>query len=240
MATAFVPRLLASLTIAAVLAFALAGTSLSGVLTAQACSIVTPHDVFMPETVHRSPIVAIGRWEDSQQRVATFVVEHPLKGAESGDRLRVDNRTTYTAMACSPYDEPFREGYRFPSGERAVLLLEKEVDGLWQISHLSLAVFEVPDSLDAGMEGIGWYFGDPEAGTPTDVKLSTIIEATGYEGAVSLEPGDPSADVAPWVPVPTSAVGITAPTSESPGWLGLALGALLFAAPVAWQWRRPA
>jgi|GEM_PF-4591113 len=243
MASTFAQRIVASLTVAAVLAGAAAAVPWHGARTAHACSIVTPHDAFMARTVEQSPIVAIGHWEDSQERAATFVVEQPLKGAQAGDRLRVDNRTTYTAMACSPYDEPFREGYRFLPGERAVLLLEKEVDGLWQVSHLSLAVFEVPHSLDAPMDGVGWYFGDPEAGTPTDVKLRTIVEAAGYGGGVALSGGEsPAPGRLPpgpgWSPFPGPAA---ARADDAPvdglEWLGLALGAGLFVLPVAWRWR---
>jgi hypothetical protein len=174
---------------AAVVALAFVSLTLPGSIgTANACSIVTPADKYIGESVERSAIVAIGKWEAVSAHEVTFVVEQPLKGTKAGERLAVDNRTTYTAFACSPYDEPFREGYRFVPGERAVVLLEKEVDGLWQVSYLSLAAFEVPESLNAPLEGVGWYFGDPEGGSATDIRLSTIVAASGFEGAVSLAP----------------------------------------------------
>jgi len=196
--------------------------------TARACSIAVPTDARFGDWVLRSTIVAIGRWEEVSAREVTFVVEQPLKGVDAGERLAVDNRTTYTAFACSPYDEPFREGYRFVPGERAVVLLEKESDGLWQVGYLSLAAFEVPPTLDAPMEGLGWYFGDPEGGTPTDIKLGTIVEASGYQGDVSLaarpelgqspRPGDASAR--PLV------LSEPAPNSDGPNpWPYLAFGA---------------
>ena len=101
----FIPPCLALAVLLAAAAFAFDPTA----PTAHACSIVTPNDARFADTVDRSPIVAIGHWEDSKERTVTFVVDQPLKGAGEGERLQVDNRTTYTAMACSPYDEPFRE-----------------------------------------------------------------------------------------------------------------------------------
>ena len=236
----FIPPCLALAVLLAAAAFAFDPTA----PTAHACSIVTPNDARFADTVDRSPIVAIGHWEDSKERTVTFVVDQPLKGAGEGERLQVDNRTTYTAMACSPYDEPFREGYRFVPGERAVLLLEKQVDGLWQVAYLSLAAFEVPSSFDAGMDGVGWYFGDPEAGTPTDVRLRTVVEAAGFEGAVSLNPaarlsgGEPLGTPVSSAPRTSSNEGPSAQADAGPGWPGLAMGVVLFAAPIAWRWRR--
>ena len=179
-----------------------------------------PSDALFGDWVHRTPIVAIGRWEAVNEREVTFAVEQPLKGVEAGQRLPVDNRTTYTGIACSPYDEPFREGYRFVPGERAIVLLEKEVDGLWQVGYLSLAAFEVPENLDAPLEGMGWYFGDSEAGTPTDIRLSTIVAASGFEGEVSLEPAalpPPAIGTQP-APGRTLVTSGSVPTSDERNW----------------------
>jgi hypothetical protein len=149
--------------------------------TAHACMLAPIVDSRIGTWVERSGIVAIGHWESVSAREVTLVVERPLKGVTAGDHVPVDNRTTYTAFMCSPYQEPFREGYRFVPGERAVVVLEQEVDGLWQVGYFALAVFEVPETLDAPMQGMGWFFGDAEAGTPTDVRLRTIFAASGCE-----------------------------------------------------------
>ena len=207
----------------------LASYAVNGPQPASACSIVLPTDARFGDWVHRVPIVAIGRWEAASDREVTFAVEQPLKGTKVGERLAVDNRTTYTSIACSPYDEPFREGYRFVPGERAVVLLEKEVEGLWQVGYLSLAAFEVPESLDSPLEGVGWYFGDSEAGTPTDIRLSTIVAASGFEGEISLAAAAPP-------PRQTSVTSASVPASDERNWwpiaalgagaMGVAAGAL--------------
>lgn len=79
-----------------------------------------------------------------------------LQGSTRGESFRIDNRGTYTAVACSPYEEPFRDGYRFTSGERYVMFLENETDGLWQVGYLGLAAFPAPANDDEKLR-TDWY-----------------------------------------------------------------------------------
>jgi len=98
----------------------------------------------IPSTVAESQVVAVGEFVAAAKRSATFRVDESLRGPAVGATLNVDNRTAYTDAACSPYDEPFREGFRFKKGDRKVLILEKEVDGLWQVGFYSDAAWDVP------------------------------------------------------------------------------------------------
>jgi hypothetical protein len=138
-----------------------AGASLAGLAgprptPASACSIVPPSARTIGLAVETSPVIAVGRIAESSRRQATFVVEESIKGSARGDSFVVDNRGTYTAVACSPYDEPFREGYRFATDTRYVLFLEQQVDGLWQVGYLGLAAFPAPAD-DLERLGTDWY-----------------------------------------------------------------------------------
>ena len=168
--------------------------------TARACLVVIRQERYLTEWIERSPVIAIGRWEAIDERRVRFVVEEPIKGTRKGAMLNVDNRGTGTAFACSPYEEPFHYGYRFEPGTRSVVLLEKEVNGLWQIAYWSFAVFDVPESANSFLTGTGPQFGR----AATDIRLSTILDAAGYEGDISLEAAQAFALVgpnkAPWWP----------------------------------------
>lgn len=143
-----------------------------------ACSLAPVDSRSLPGVVARTPIIAIGVWSESLDREATFTVEEPLKGTAAGARIAVDNRETHTAVACSPYDEPFRKGRRFGKGDRALVLLEKEVDGLWQVGWSSFAVYEVPhdDFAPLMMLGSGLTHEPP---MPLAAALSTVRAAGG-------------------------------------------------------------
>ena len=107
--------------------------------------------------VQQAPIIAIGMWGDASERRAVLRVDEGLKGVAAGDSLVVDNRTAYTAAACSPYDEPFHEGFRFAAGERSVVMLQLQVGGLWQVANLGLAAWPAPiDDLEP-LPGMGGY-----------------------------------------------------------------------------------
>ena len=114
--------------------------------TADACSrdLIRAH--YIPGVVEKSGVVAIAEVTAATERVATFRVEEALKGSGVGALVRVDNRTAYTGSACSPYDEPFGEGFRFRVGDRKILILEKEVDGLWQVAFGSDTAWNVPSN----------------------------------------------------------------------------------------------
>lgn len=134
----------------------LGGLAVGGPSQVFACSIVAPSSTTIGLAVGKSPVIAIGRIADSDRREATFVVEENIQGSASGESFRVDNRGTYTAFACSPYEEPFREGHRFADGERYVMFLETEVDGLWQVGYLGLAAFPAPANDDEKLR-TDWY-----------------------------------------------------------------------------------
>ncbi len=118
---------------------------MTGARPAIACSRAgfTAHAV--PETVAESKVVAIGTFTGATARSATFRVDEALKGPASGTELKIDNRTSYTYFACSPYDEPFDQGGRFEKGDRRIVMLNKEVDGLWQISYFSDTAWSIPE-----------------------------------------------------------------------------------------------
>jgi hypothetical protein len=120
------------------------GSVATGPRTASACSLVSLTAQYLPGLVERTPVVAIGTWTDSEERTATLVVDEGLKGAADGDEFVVDNRQTDTQLACSPYEEAFRIGHRFHDGQRSVVFLEKEVNGLWQVGWSSRAAFALP------------------------------------------------------------------------------------------------
>ena len=72
---------------------------------AKACSIVGFSLRHLPDLISRSPVIAIGTWTNAGESEATLAVDDALKGTEAGASHKFDNRDTYTAMACSPYDE---------------------------------------------------------------------------------------------------------------------------------------
>lgn len=111
---------------------------------ARACSREMISDRTIPGAVQSSQIVAIGTFTAASERDATFRVDEALRGATAGQKLSIDNRTAYTQMMCTPYAEPFHEGFRFSVGQRKVLILEKQVDGLWQVGFFSDAAWDVP------------------------------------------------------------------------------------------------
>ncbi|MBE0609700.1 MAG: hypothetical protein IH609_09990, partial [Dehalococcoidia bacterium] len=129
---------------------------------------------------------------------ATFVVEENIQGSAKGESFRVDNRGTYTAVACSPYEEPFREGYRFADGERYVMFLEDEVDGLWQVGYLGLAAFPAPANDDEKLR-TDWY---ASPGAVFDLTLGDIRALVVQREAPPLRP---------------AATTSAAPSGEQPG-----------------------
>ncbi|MGE3809594.1 MAG: hypothetical protein AB7K24_33435, partial [Gemmataceae bacterium] len=124
---------------AAVLAAGVASTP-----AVSACSLAPLERRYLPDLVERTPIIAIGTWADTGEYEATLVVDESLKGTEAGARYLFDNRGTYTMAACSPYEEEFHSGFRFEDGQRSVVFMEKQVDGLWQIGWSGYAAFDLP------------------------------------------------------------------------------------------------
>ncbi len=124
---------------------ALAALALSGTPNADACGRSMVAAPFIPETVAKSEVVAIGEFVGGTERAAEFRIDEPLRGPGVGTILQVDNRTAYTFSACSPYDEPFHEGGRFSPGDRKLVILEREVDGLWQVGFSSDTAWDVPE-----------------------------------------------------------------------------------------------
>ncbi len=163
---------------------ALGGLAAGGPSQASACSIVPPSTATIGLAVARSPVIAIGRISESARREATFIVEENLQGSTRGESFRIDNRGTYTAVACSPYEEPFREGYRFAQGERYVMFLEEEVDGLWQVGYLGLAAFPAPDRDDEKLR-TDWY---ARPGGVFDLTLGGIRELVGQSDSPPVPP----------------------------------------------------
>ena len=113
---------------------------------ADACGRSMVQAEHIPGVVDKSGVVAIAEVTAATERAATFRIEEALKGPTAGSLVRVDNRTAYTGQACSPYDEPFSEGFRFREGDKKVLVLEKEVDGLWQVGFSSDTAWDIPSS----------------------------------------------------------------------------------------------
>ncbi len=146
----------------------------------------------MPVHIQRAPVVAIGTWVESTERAAVFRVDEALKGTAPGEQFRVDNRGTYTAAACSPYDEEPHSGFRFAEGERSVLVLQAEVEGLWQVSFWGFAAFDVPAAENDGMV-MDWYAladqEQPIAGAPT---LAGVREASAAPSLVPKRTPDPA------------------------------------------------
>lgn len=112
--------------------------------TAVACSRLGFSSAAVPTTVAESKVVAIGTFTAATPRSATFRVDEALVGPPEGTTLNIDNRLSYTYFACSPYDEPFDKGNRFAKGDRRIVMLSKEVDGLWQIAYFSDTAWEIP------------------------------------------------------------------------------------------------
>ncbi len=120
------------------------GATLQPPPSAQACSLVGLSAREIPGLVERTPIIAIGTWIETGEYEATLVVDESLKGTDVGARHKFDNRQTYTRFACSPYEEDFHSGFRFKDGERSLVFMEKQLDGLWQVGWSSYAAFDVP------------------------------------------------------------------------------------------------
>lgn len=174
---------------------AFGGLATGGPSQVFACSIVAPSATTIGLAVGKSPVIAIGRIVESARREATFVVEENLRGGTEGESFRVDNRGTYTAFACSPYEEPFREGYRFADGERYVMFLENETDGLWQVGYLGLAAFPAPDNHSEKLRA-DWY---ASPGGVFDLTLGDIRALVVQRDAPPLRPAattsaDPSGE----------------------------------------------
>lgn len=111
---------------------------------AVACSRASISAGSLPWAAEHSEIVAIGTFTEVTHRSASFRVDESMVGSTKGSTLQVDNRTSYTYMACSPYDEPFHHGGRFKAGDKRILMLEKQVDGLWQIAFFGDAAWSIP------------------------------------------------------------------------------------------------
>ena len=111
---------------------------------ASACSRAGFSAEVVGSTVAESKVVAIGTFTGATARAATFRIDEALKGPASGTELRIDNRTSYTYSACSPYDEPFDKGGRFAKGDQRIVMLSKEVDGLCQVSYFSDTAWSIP------------------------------------------------------------------------------------------------
>lgn len=111
---------------------------------ASACSRAGFSAEVVASTVAESKVVAIGTFTDATERAANFRVDEALVGPPTGTTLKIDNRTSYTYSACSPYDEPFDHGGRFAKGDQRIVMLTKEVDGLWQVSYFSEAAWSIP------------------------------------------------------------------------------------------------
>lgn len=199
-----------------------------------ACSIVAPSATTIGLAVGKSPVIAIGRIVESARREATFVVEENIQGSAKGESFRVDNRGTYTAFACSPYEEPFREGYRFADGERYVIFLENEADGLWEVGYLGLAAFPAPANDDEKLR-TDWYASPAKVFdlTLTDIRAAVAL-ASPPAPAVTT-----SAEPSGWEPGPdgrTQARTTTAPEPDGDQravvW-ALALAAVLAAGTAA-------
>jgi len=112
---------------------------------ASACSRMGISAEYIPDTVAKSPVVAIGTFVEASERVGIFRIDEAIKGPAAGSMLEIDNRTAYTGSACSPYDEPFGEGFRFRPGDERLLILEKEVDGAWQVAFYSDTAWPAPE-----------------------------------------------------------------------------------------------
>jgi len=144
-----------------------------------ACSLAPlTTDALHRWVVPNSQIVATGVWLESSERVAVFRVTNSLKGSAKGEVLRVDNRGTFPyGFSCNPYDDPFREGFRFEEGKRQLLILEKEVDGLWQVAGSSRAAFKVPQG-PSEVLAMDWgsYEGVPNDELPTLVDVAAAPE----------------------------------------------------------------
>lgn len=192
---------------------ALGGIAVGGPSQVSACSIVGPSAATIGLAVGKSPVIAIGRIVESTRREASFVVEENLRGSANGESFRVDNRGTYTAVACSPYEEPFREGYRFADGERYVMFLESEVDGLWQVGYLGLAAFPVPAS-DSEKLRTDWY---ASPGGVFDLTLGDIRALVVQHHTPPLRPAaTTSADRSGEQPVPAGNVQGRTSTAPEP------------------------
>lgn len=161
----------------------------------QACSLVPLTPESLPDLVERTAIIAVGTWTSTSEGEATLTVTEALKGARIGADLEVDNRQGRLGADCSSYNDSFQDGYRFSEGQRSVVFLEKEVDGLWQVGYFSFAAFDVPENDAVPLSGPGR---DPSVNmfSLSDLRAATIDDRAGVP-AEAATPGsavDPALD----------------------------------------------
>lgn len=174
-----------------------------------------------------APIVVHGVIESTAGSSAALRVNKAFAGASGGDVLQVDNRNYSGGFDfCS---ERVSDPPLFHEGEEVLAFLTEE--GADPSVGLRLAA----------LNGYGVYrnHGD-ERWIYADFGLRTFDEATAIieeelaaRPAPSQSPSDTSGNASA-----ASEDVAAAPANRGPGWLGLAFGAILFAAPVAWRWKR--
>lgn len=141
------------LVLAALILYVAMHSTIRSPQTAHACSLVGLTRESLPALVERTSIIAVGTWTSTSEREATLTVSEGLKGAHAGADLEVDNRQAWLGANCSTYSDSFQDGYRFTEGQRSVVFLEKEVDGLWRVGYFSFAAFVVPDDDTVPLSG---------------------------------------------------------------------------------------
>jgi hypothetical protein len=148
---------------------------------ASACTLAPFMAQYLPPLVEGSPVIAVGTWTASEERKVMFVVDEGLKGAAAGDEFLVDNRNPYLSSTCQSYELPFRDGHRFKDGERSIVFLEEEVNGLWWIARAGYAAIDAPaDDLEPLIEDQGdWWSG---TALLEDVKKTIAATETGIAG----------------------------------------------------------
>jgi hypothetical protein len=147
-----------------------------------ACSIAGLTSESLPSLVENTSIIAVGTWTTTSELEATLAVSEGLKGAQAGDEIEVDNRQARLGVDCSTYGESLKDGFRFTEGQRSVVFLEKEVNGLWQVGYFSFAAFEVDDDdsaplLTPGGQNPSGIFSLSDVRTATfDERLPAAVE----------------------------------------------------------------
>lgn len=116
---------------------------------ANACSMV-PWADRIDLAVAESRVVAIGHWTRTGDAEATLVVEESLRGTRPGVEFVTDNRWDAPYLGCGAWNPPRR---RFSDGVQSLVLFQRKVDGLWQISWLGYAVADVPGDEGAPLTG---------------------------------------------------------------------------------------
>lgn len=218
--------------------------------SASACTLAPFTIHFIPDLIERTPVIAVGTWTDSAEREVTLVVDEGLKGATEGDEFVVDNRETYLSSLCESYELPFRSGHRFKDGQRSIVFLEKEVDGLWWIGRAGYAAVDVPaDDLEplwwdggAGLFGTSALddviataaaseIGSADAGMETDLgcqpphifdvrRVADYASLATWVALVTVSEAPEWEYGDPHVPVPV-AVNETLKGEELPPWISL-------------------